>query len=137
MFSIRRARMLVLIVGGAMLAGCEAQIGPRNPPRMAVDTTPIRTDNAMAIRQWEPISAGIPNDGVLAYPTYEPLEPTGLPYKLNAVTETFLFMGNTIYTPVGVFIEVPWKFDAYKSFLPAPGYTWMPPLPDGPEPVPN
>ena len=64
---------------------------------------------------------------------YSPLQPTTLPYKLNAVTDTAVYLGDVVYIPVGMFIDYPWTYQANKSVSAPPTYTLMPPLPDGPQ----
>jgi hypothetical protein len=109
----------------------------RIPPTEQMSDAPIPTDGAMALRVWDPTPAFYVNDAVWAWPNYSPLQPGVLPYELNIFTEPFLFLGNLIYIAPGVFIEIPWNFEVYKSLSPPPSYTAMPPLPNGPEQLPR
>ncbi len=122
-----------LIVGAVMLAGCQVQNGPRAPVAGPLNSAPIATDGAMDKRQWDVTQAIYVNDAVWAHPFYSPLQPTTLPYKLNAVTDTAVYLGDVAYIPVGMFIDYPWTYQASKSVSAPPTYTLMPPLPDGPQ----
>jgi hypothetical protein len=131
MFLIRKAG--ALIVGAGMLAGCQMQMHPRNPGPEALNSTVIATDPAMDKRQWDVTQANYVNDAVWAHPIYSPFQPITLPYKGNAVTDTFVFLGDIPCIPVAMFIAYPWTFEANKSVSAPPTYTLMPPLPDGPQ----
>ncbi len=107
------------------------------PPTEQFNDAPIQTDGAMAMRAWDPTPAYYVNDAVWSWPDYTPLQPAVLPYDLNMLTEPFLFLGNLLYIAPGVFLEIPWQLQVYKSLSPPPSYTCMPPLPAGPEPIPH
>jgi hypothetical protein len=107
------------------------------PPTEQFNDTPIPTDGAMAMRAWDPTPVYYVNDAVWSWPDYTPLQPGVLPYDLNMLTEPFLFLGNLIYIAPGVFLEIPWQLQVYKSLSPPPSYTCMPPLPAGVEPIPT
>jgi hypothetical protein len=109
----------------------------RIPPTERFNDAPIQTDGAMVMRVWDPTPAYYVNDAVWAWPNYAPLQPGVLPYELNILTEPFLFLGNLIYIAPGVFLEIPWQLEVYKSLSPPPSYTCMPPLPAGAEPIPH
>ena len=135
MFSIRKARLLTMMVGLGMLTGCELTVHPG--PSKSLSTISIPTDQAMQARQWDVSTTGYVNDGVRAHPIYQPLQLPPEQYELNAIGEPVLFLANLIYLPVGVFIEYPWSFEVSKSLVLPPSYTLMPPLPDGAEPMPT
>lgn len=134
---IRNGIRGMLATGGLflVLAGC--QIQQKTPGPEPLNATPIHTDPAMLHRLWTPAPAYYQNDSVVAGPDYVPLQPTPLSYPLNVFTEPVLFLGNTFYSPVGVFLELPWREQIYKSMSCPPSYTLMPPLPPGPEPTPQ
>ena len=135
MSSIRELAPRTVIFGLLLLGGCQLQ--QNVPPPEALNSTPIQTDPAMQKRVWDPSAAIYANDAVLAWPNYAPLQPVDLPYELDAVTGTPLFLGDLCYIPPGMFIEPPWSLEASKSLSPPPSYTAMPPLPNGPEPLPT
>jgi hypothetical protein len=137
MFSIRKPGIM-LLVGVGMLAGCQLQMQPRPASNGDLSSTPITTDQAMKMRQWDASPSNYANDTVMAYPFYSPFQATSLCYRarLNAFTEPVLFLLNDFYLPVGVFIDFPWELQPNKSISAPPSYTLMPTLPDGPEPVP-
>ena len=138
MFSIRnlhKARLMAIIIGAGMLWGC--QLTQKPGASHEISTASIPTDQAMDKRQWDASLSNYPNDAVWACPHYQPLEMKPEPYKLNAVAETVLFLGNLGYLPVGIFIQYPWSWEASKSLALPPSYTLMPPLPEGAEGMPT
>ncbi len=120
------AAALLLAMGLAGISGCAYSY--RTPAPEPLNDKPIVEDGAMAARQWNPSVAYYENDTVMTHPTYAPLEPTVLPYEANALTETPLLIANTVYWPVGMFIDAPWIYQANKSLSMPPTYTAMPPL---------
>jgi hypothetical protein len=135
MSSIRELAPKAAMFSLLVLAGCQLQ--QNVPPPEALSATPVRTDPAMQKRAWDPSAAIYANDAVLAWPNYSLLQPIDLPYELNSLTETPLFLGNLCYIPPGMFIEFPWSLGASKSLSTSSSYTVMPPLPNGPEPLPT
>jgi hypothetical protein len=135
MFSIRKAQLALVVFAAGMLGGCQLLEHPQ--PLTAVSTTPIRTDQAMATRRWDISVAGYPNDAVVSQHNYQPLMVPPISYKGSAVAEPLVFVANILYMPVGVFIDVPRSRTLSKSLALPPSYTLMPPLPNGPEPVPT
>jgi hypothetical protein len=136
MFSIRKS--MLMLIGAGLLGGCTFQMQPKPLSDGNLSSTPIATDSAMEKRQWDTTEADYGNDAVFAHPFYAPLQPTSLNYRwrLNAFTEPWLFLGNDLYLPVGLFIQFPWTFQVNKSISAPPSYSLMPVLPDGAEPVP-
>ena len=135
MSSIRKLASSAVLLGLFMLGGC--QLENNTPGPEALSSTPVTTDPAMQKRQWDPSAALYVNDAVLTRPDYTPLQPIALPCIANAVTDTVLCLGNLCYMPAGVFIQFPWTMEVNKSLFTPSSYTMMPPLPDGPEPVPT
>jgi hypothetical protein len=130
-----RRLLAISWLGGLLVAGCQLQ--QHAPAPEPLNATPINTDSAMALRQWGPTSAYYQNDSVYTWPDYAPLQPKPLQYELNLFTEPVLFLGNTFYLPVDAFMEPGWREQIFKSMSCPPSYTLMPPLPGGPEPVPQ
>lgn len=144
--SLTHKRIPILFAAAVIAAGCSSventaestvHLQQRIPPTEAMNNAPVQIDGAMVLRTWDATPAIYINDAVWAWPDYSPLQPGALPYELNVLTEPVLFLANLAYIPVGVFLEVPWKFEVYKSLSPPPSYNVMPPLPNGPEPVPQ
>jgi hypothetical protein len=137
-YSIRKRIRGVLMAGwacGLGLAGCQLQ--QKTPGPEPLNDTPIKTDQAMEIRQWTPSPSLYQNDSVIAWPDFAPLQSVALPYPLDFFTEPALFVGNTFYFPAGIFVEPIWKEQTYKSLSAPASYTLMPPLAAGPEPTPR
>jgi hypothetical protein len=137
MFSIRKPAITALIIGMGMLAGCQVEMKPHDFGPAPLSSTPITTDQAMEVRQWDLSVASYANDAVLAHPTYSPLQPDRLKYDGNAILEPILFLGDVVYIPVGMIIKFPWEFEVNKSISAPASYTLMPPLPDGAESCPT
>jgi hypothetical protein len=128
----------VLVAGwaaGLLLGGCQLQ--QHSPPREPLNSTPIKTDQAMEKRLWSPSPTYYVNDSVVAWPDFAPLQSVALPDNLNSLTDPLLFLGNFGYIPAGVFLEPVWEEQIFKSQSPPPSFTLMPPLPVGPEPTPK
>jgi hypothetical protein len=139
MFLIRKPGAMLILIGMGMLAGCQWEREPRPPTNGNLSDAAIPTDQAMDKRQWDSTQAHYANDGVFAHPNYSPFRPTPLDnrFRLNALTEPWLYLADVAYIPVGVFIDYPWSFRVNKSISAPPSYTLMPALPEGQEPVPT
>ncbi|HEX4055632.1 MAG TPA: hypothetical protein VHX86_15310 [Tepidisphaeraceae bacterium] len=132
-----RGRLAIGCAGALFLALAGCQFQQKTPAPEALNATPIKTDQAMAHRNWAPVPAYYQNDSVMTWPDYAPLQPKPLPYDLGLFMEPVLFLGNVCYIPAGVFLEPGWQEQIYKSMSCPPSYTLMPPLPVGPEPTPQ
>ena len=135
--SVPRWGLLVLLVAG-MLGGCSeyhVDLHPRSPGPTPLSNTPIPTDPAMEMRQWDVSEALYVNDAVFAHPIYSPLQVDQFRYEGNSVIEPVLFLADVIYIPFGMFIQYPWTYEVSKSLSAAPSYTLMPPLPEGAQPI--
>ena len=127
MRSIRKLAGANLSLGilALMIGGC--QVEQRIPPAEPLSQTPIAVDPAMARRDWQPSWALYTNDAVLAWPDYAPLRAKPLPIYEAMFVESGEFLGNTAYTPVGMFIDPPFRMVQYKSLATPPTYSAMPP----------
>jgi hypothetical protein len=144
MFSIRNPKRLASVASAGILAailmGCQSvhvSDQSRSPYEEHLDTTPITTDGAMARRQWDVTAARYAQDAVVTQPNYEPLQLDRLAYEGNAILEPVFFIGNTFYLPVGLVLTPPWTWQVNKSLKLPEGYTLMPALPPGAEPIPT
>jgi hypothetical protein len=117
------------IFAAAIFPGCQAQQNIPGPEPLAATT--VAPDPAMQVRQWEPSAADYQSDLVVAWPTYTPMMSKQLPGLENAGTETFLFCGNLLYSPIEFCTGNPvaWEKTDYKSLSMPPTYHAMPPLP--------
>jgi hypothetical protein len=128
-------RPLLLLASAALVSGC--QVRHTTPGPEALNNAPVKIDEAMQIRDWQPTAAEYTSDLVLAGSNYAPLQPIwNGTNRLDAVTQNVAFIGNCFWLPVGLFVYPPWTYLPYKSISMPPTYTAMPPLPDAAEPTP-
>lgn len=107
--------------------GCQRVV---NIPQGRVIETPLEVDEAMQIRDWDRLVAYYENPRFIAGPTgfwYE--TPYYPPKWYYAVTDSFLFLGQTAGLPVTLVAVPPWKMVEYAGETLEPTYHAMPPLP--------
>jgi len=121
---------MAAVLGGAVSgipAGCQRAV---NVPQGPLSETPVVVDQAMQLREWEPVSAYYQNPRFIAGPTgfnYEtPYEPFQWYYGL---TDTPLFLAQTLGLPIALIMTPPWSEVTYAGATFEPTYYAMPPLP--------
>jgi len=117
----------ILAFGGMLAGGC--QVVSPTPPVEKMNTTPLVIDEAMQIRDWEPVTAYYDSGAVVAGPHNFPLEPSpDLPYGFDFLTDNVLFGGQAVVLPITVIIDPPWNDVTYRGVRQDPSYTSAPPL---------
>jgi len=114
---------------GLLLLSTSCTSNPRVPGPEPLNNAPVNVDPAMEARQWDPSTAEYANDTVRANPDYTPLRASESNPYLAPFAEIGVFCANTIYLPVGIFIESPGSLVDYKSLSTPPTSTAQPPLP--------
>lgn len=125
MFSILRN---TLGLAGAMLiaGGCESTT---QYPVARLNPTPIKQDEAMAVRQWDQNKALYANGTVTAYPTLYPYKADPANGDLaNVVLAPALFLGQTIALPVTAIVTPPWQETESRGVYTPPTFTADVPL---------
>ncbi len=128
MFSIRES--LPRLAAAALLfsaGGCALQT--RSTP-VAVNIVAIEHDDAMTHRNWERSSALYPGGAVLAGSTRFYLTPdANADARVQQLADVPLFIVNTIFLPVTLFIEAPMTPVTYRGATVPPTFNANPPLP--------
>lgn len=118
-------RNLAILGLGLWLAGCARVTNPG--PEAA--SPAIQTDDAMALRDWEPVSCYYANTTVVATPTYYTYAAkTGMASWTYPVVDTPIFLLDFAIAPVEMFVTPPNANVAYRSASYEPTYTAAPPL---------
>src|SRR5205814_4103813 len=91
--------------------------------------TPLIVDEAMQLRDWEPVTANWESGATIAGPTgfvFEP-SPTLPPYE-DMLVENGLFIGQVLAVPLTLSMEPPSTDIIYRGVRQEPSYTAVPPL---------
>jgi hypothetical protein len=119
------------------LVGCQRY---PNVPRGELNETPLDVDEAMEIRDWEPMSARYTNPRFIAGPTgfwYQPAY--DMPAPVYAIQETPMFVLQALALPVTMWLPPLWTPVQYAGETLPPTWHAMPPLPparEGEPPAP-
>jgi len=110
----------------SLLAGCQrtgvAPVAKMNP-------TPMITDEAMAIRNWDQSRALYSNGSVIAYPTLFPYQSDAENnYYANVLIEPALLVAQTAALPITAVVTPPWTPVNYHGVYVDPTYTADVPL---------
>jgi hypothetical protein len=129
MFSIpKRLRLLGLsVLAAGALLGCQANV-PNGVERL--NNSPLIVDEAMQLREWEPVPTYYANGDTVADGTgymYHTHETIPDPYR--RVVEPVVGTMNIALLPVGVFLNSPFRPQVYQGAILPPTHTAMPPLP--------
>lgn len=110
------------------LTGCT---DVRNPEPARLNPTPIIEDNAMALRQWEPISSLYANGTSTAYPFYFNYTPRrDVPDGENIITGPLIFGAQVVALPLLMIVIPPWEEVVYRGVYTPPTYTAVPATPN-------
>jgi hypothetical protein len=120
-------RACAAVVAAGLLSGCQFT-GP-TPPAEKLNSTPLVVDEAMQLRDWEPVSATYQSGATVAGPTLFFVEPDPtLPMGEDFITENVLFVGQVALMPVTAVFQPPWSDVTYRGVRMEPSYTASPPL---------
>ena len=120
-------KKLTLVFGAlGVLAGCEVK---KEPAPESVSHAPIVIDEAMAQRQWPMSVAQYQNGSTPAYQTGAVItHRSDAPEWTNTITETPMFVANSLLTPIVFCFSPPWQRVIYPRGGVEPSYTAQPPL---------
>jgi hypothetical protein len=124
---INYRQLLGIVLAGVLLGGCQRSV---NVPVGTVSQTPMETDEAMQIRDWERSVAYYQNPRFIAGPTgfwYE--TPYYPPQWWYAASDTALFALQTLGLPVTLIVQPPWTAVEYAGETVEPTFHGMPPMP--------
>lgn len=123
-----RPAALLGLLAAPLVGGC-ANIHDNPPAKLS--QLPLREDQAVQKRNWNPVVCVYTNGSVVAPPTYFPYTVrSDVNPWLSPFAETGLFLGQTIASPVTFFIAK--NPQVYSGVITPPTYTAVPPI----EPVP-
>ena len=128
MCSTRRSNRTVLLAAAALLAasGCATK---QPPPPEPVSHAPLIVDDAMRARQWPISVAHYANGQTPAWPTGSLLKhPDTEPYWQATVTDTPMFVANSLAQPIVFLFTPPWQRVVYHEYEIEASYNGMPPL---------
>src|SRR5437879_5432470 len=93
------SRACFAIAAAGLLSGC--QFTSPTPATEKMNSTPLVIDEAMQLRDWEPVTAGYQSGATLAGPTLFPVEPSPslAPYE-DMIAEDNLFVVQVAFMPV-------------------------------------
>ena len=125
MFSILR-NTFGLAVAILIAGGCESTT---QVPVARTNPTPIKQDEAMAVRQWDQTQALYANGTVTAYPTLYPYKADPANGDLaNLLLSPAIYVGQLIALPVSAIVTPPWQeTDSHGIYTP-PTFTADVPL---------
>lgn len=122
MCSVRK--LVALCSLGLLIAGCYDRTAPQTAK---LNPTPILEDEAMALRQWEPVRSYYANGSSVAGPVYYVYAPrTDVPAFEGVITDPAIFVGQTVFLPVAMVITPPWQEVTYRGVYTPPTYTAAP-----------
>jgi len=115
------------LLAAGLLSGCQVS-GP-TPPVEQLNPTPLVIDEAMQLRDWEPVTAFYQSGATIAGPTMFFVEPDPtLPRGVDFLTENVLFVGQVAVMPVTIVFQPPWDDVTYRGVRQDPSYSASPPL---------
>ena len=125
-------------LGTLAWVGCQRYT---NVPRGGLNDVPLDVDQAMEIRDWEPMSARYTNPRFIAGPPgFWFLPAYGNPEPIYAVQETPMFVLQSLALPLTMWFPPPWTPVRYAGETVEPSWHAMPPLPparEGPPAPPD
>src|SRR5688572_11627584 len=118
-------------LGTLALVGCQRYT---RVPRGGLNDVPLDVDQAMEIRDWEPMSARYTNPRFIAGPPGFWFIPAyGNPEPIYAFQETPMFVLQSLALPLTMWFPLPWTPVRYAGESVEPSWHAMPPLPPGGE----
>ena len=126
----RRVRSIFYCLSTIALfaSGCAVK---QPPPPDAVSHAPLVVDEAMQQRQWRMSVAQYANGDTAAGPTgFIFVNKPDAPVWTAALTDTPIFMLDTVTCPIVFFCTPPWQTVVYPRGVTEPSYNVMPPLPE-------
>jgi hypothetical protein len=117
---------LGLAVAMVVVGGCQST---NQYPVARTNPTPIKSDQALALRQWDQTQALYAGGAVTAYPTLYPYMTDPANGDLaNVFWAPTLFVGQTIALPVTAVATPPWEETSSRGVYTPPTYTADVPL---------